>query len=152
MTHRRDRGHSAPRNGARDDFFVEGPEILDRAAAAPDDHNVNALHLADRGHRPCNVERRAFALYARRTNDDVGVRVAAPQHFDDVAHGSAVERRDNADLARQCRQRPLATLVEEPFARQPLLQLIERQLPGAEPFGLEMLADESGIRSWGRTR
>ena len=69
--------------------------------------------LSDRGHRPRDVERRAFALDARGTNDDVRVRVAPAQHLDDVADGGAVERRDDPDLPRQRRQRTLAARVEQ---------------------------------------
>jgi hypothetical protein len=36
----------------------------------------------------------------------------------------------------------LAALVEEAFARQPLFELIEGELPGAESFRLEVLADQ----------
>ena len=70
------------------------------------------------------------------------VGIAAAQHLDDVAHGRAVERRDDADLARQRRQRALAALVEQPFACEPLLELIERELQRAEALGLEVLADD----------
>jgi hypothetical protein len=72
----------------------------------------------------------------------VGVRVAPPQHLDDVVDGRAVERRDDADLARQRRQRALAPLVEQPLFGQARLQLLERQLPRAQPLGLELLADD----------
>ena len=65
--------------------------------------------------RARDVERRAFALHARRADDDVRVRVAAAQHLDDVAHRRAVERGDDADLARQRGQRALAARVEQPF-------------------------------------
>ena len=92
--------------------------------------------------RARDVERRALALHARRPDDDVRVGVAAAQHLDDVAHGGAVERGDDADLARQRRQRALAPRVEQPLGRQPLLQLLEGELPRAEPFGLEVLADD----------
>jgi hypothetical protein len=68
------------------------------------------------------------------------VGVAALEHLDDVAHRGAVERGDDPDLARQRGQRTLAFGVEQTGRRQPLLQLLERQLPRAEPFGLQVLA------------
>ena len=58
--------------------------------------------------------------------------IPAAQHLDDVANRRAVERRHDADLARQRRQRTLARRVEQPFGLQPLLQLIERELQRAE--------------------
>ena len=53
-------------NRPRDDLLVERPQILDRAAAAADDDDVDARHPADGGQRARDVERRAFALDARR--------------------------------------------------------------------------------------
>ncbi len=100
------------------------------------------LHLGDRPEPARDVERRAVALHARRPNHDVRVGVAAAQHLDDVAHGGAVERGDDADLAGQGRQRTLARLVEEAFGREPLLQLVEGELQRAEAFRLEVLADD----------
>ena len=40
-----------PRDRARDHFFVERPEVLDRAAAAADDDDVDARHAPDRPQR-----------------------------------------------------------------------------------------------------
>src|SRR5262249_32167478 len=54
----------------------------------------------------------------------------------------AVERGDDADLARERRQRALARGVEQSFVLQPLLQLVEGELQGAEPMRLEMLAHQ----------
>ena len=85
---------------------------------------------------------RALALHARRRDDDVGVRIAAPQHPDDVAQRRAVERGDDADAARQRRQRPLARLVEQALGGQPVAQLLEGQLQRAQPARLHVLADQ----------
>ena len=136
-------GTGDARDRARDDLLVERPEILDRSAAAADDDDVDAGHACDRRAAPRAISRRrALALHARRADHEVRVRVAPPQHLDDVADRRAVERRDDADLARQRRQRPLARRVEQPFGLQPLLQLIERELQRAETVRLEVLADE----------
>ena len=89
-----------------------------------------------------DVGGRAVPLHARRPDHEVRVRCAAPQHLDDVAQRRAVERRDDPDLARQRRQRPLARRVEEPFRLQLLLQLLERELQRAEPVRLHVLADD----------
>ena len=84
----------------------------------------------------------ALALHARGANDEMRVRIAAAEHFDDVANRRAVERRDDADLAGQRRKRALARRVEEPFGLQPPLQLIERELQRAEAVRLHALADD----------
>ena len=58
---------------ASDDFLVERPEILDRAAAAPGDDDVHARDLADCADRARDVARGALSLHARRTNDEMSV-------------------------------------------------------------------------------
>ena len=72
----------------------------------------------------------------------MGIRVSPPQHLDDVANRRAVERRDDADLARERRERPLPRRVEQPFRLQLLFQLLEGELQRAEAVRLEMLADQ----------
>ena len=54
----------------------------------------------------------------------------------------AVERGDDADLARQRRQRALARLVEQPLGREPLLQADRRRAAARRALGLEVLADD----------
>ena len=56
-----------------------------------------------------------------------------------VAQGGPAGRGHDADLARKARQRALAARVEEPLGLQPLLELLEGQLQGAEPARLEQL-------------
>jgi len=70
------------------------------------------------------------------------VRIAPPEHREDVANRRAVERRDDADAARQHRQRTLALGREEAFGLELPAQLIERQLQRAEAARFQPLADE----------
>ena len=56
--------------------------------------------------------------------------------------GRAVERRDDADAARQDRQRALARRVEQALGLQPALQLLEGGLQRAEAVRLERVADD----------
>ena len=136
-------GTGRGRDRAGHELLVERPEILDRAAAAPDDDDVDARDLARSRAAPAHdLGGRAVPLDARRPDHQVRVRMAAAQHLDDVAQRRAVERRHDADLARQRGQRPLARRVEEPFGLQLLLQLLERQLQRAEPVRLQVLADD----------
>src|SRR6185312_10514492 len=89
-----------------------------------------------------DLRRRAFALDLGRPDHDVHVAVPPAQDFQDVANRGAVERRDDADLARQRRQRALLRRIEQALRLQPLLQLLERELERAESLRLEMLADD----------
>src|SRR6185436_19395533 len=114
----------------------------DRAAATAGDDDVNARDLADRADRAGDVRCRAVALHPCRADDEVRGRVPALEDLDDVANRRAVERRDDADLARPERQRPLSRTIEQPFALEPRLQLIERELQRAESVRLPVLADD----------
>ena len=143
-------GHAG--DGARDDLLVEGPEILDRSAAAPDDDDVDARHATDRAKRaaisaaapsPCT-------RVGRITRCALGWR--RREHLDDVAERRAVERRDDADLARQRGQRPFARRVEQPFGLQLLLQLLERQLQRAEAVRLAGARRRADTRPSARRR
>ena len=67
----RDDRHRRARDGARHDLLVEGPQILDRSAAAPDDDDVDARHAGDCAQAAGDFERRALALDAGRTDDEV---------------------------------------------------------------------------------
>ena len=138
----RNNRHGTARNGTRDALLVECPEVFNRAAAAPDDDDVDAGDTPDRPQPRRNIRSGVVSLHAHRANDEMRVRVAAAEHFDDVANGRAVERRHDADLAGERGERPFARLVEQSFALQPLLQLVERELKSAEPLGLHVLANE----------
>ena len=59
--------------------------------------------------------------------------------------GRAAERGRDADVAREERQRPFARLVEESLRREPLLQLLERELERAAAERLEPIDDELQI-------
>ena len=72
----------------------------------------------------------------------MGIRIAAPQHVDDVAQRRAVERRDDANLAGQGRERPFPRGLEQPFGLEPPLELLEGQLAGTHPVRLQVLADD----------
>ena len=129
-------------DGPRHDFFVERPQIFDRAASAPDDDDVDARHLDDVLDAAGDFGRGALSLHARGANDEMRVRIPSAEHFDDVANRRAVERRDDADFAGQGRERALARGVEQPLGLEPPLQLIEGELQCAEAMRLHALAHD----------
>src|SRR5262249_43279011 len=73
-------------------------------------------------------------------DDQMRVRVPASEHLDDVADRRALERGDDADLARQGRKRSFATDVEEAVLLQLLFQLFECELERAKSLWLHVLA------------
>ena len=106
-------GMRARRDGAHRHLLVEGPEILDRAAAARDDQKVGARHRPPGGdgveaaHRRRDFLGRAVPLHAHRPDQHVA-RKAVAQPMQDVADHRAGRRGDDADDARQIRDRLLA--------------------------------------------
>src|SRR5437763_7433596 len=72
----------------------------------------------------------------------MSVRIPPPQYFDDVANRGAVERRHDANLARQRRQGAFPRRVEQAFLLQTLFQLFECELQRTESLRFEMLADK----------
>ena len=111
-------------------------------AAPPDDDDVDAGDAGDRLERAGDVIAGAVALDAHRPHDQVRIRMPAAQDLDDVLERGAVERGDDADLARQGGNRALARGANRPSACSLRLQLLERELQRAAALRLEMLADE----------
>ena len=75
-------------------------------------------------------------LHAHRIDLHVQAFEAASQDVEDVANGRAVRAGDHGDALRQHRDGPLAVGVEEPFIRQPFLELLEGELQRAQARGL----------------
>src|SRR5204863_2929518 len=127
---------------ARDALIVESPEVLLRAATAPDDQDVGAAvarHGVDRGR---DLGGGAVALHAHGAEDDSHFRAASLDDFDDVADRSSRDRGDEGDAARKARQRALPRGVKETLLEEPALQLLERELRGADPLGLDRVDRE----------
>jgi hypothetical protein len=149
----RDDGHDGCADGARQLLLVEGPEVFGRAAAAPDDDDVDALFAAPLGERALvevvqeadgltDFGARPLALDARRGEEHVDRARAAREHRQDVADGRAGRRSHHADAAREERQRPLQLLVEEALGRQPVAQLLEGDAQRARAHGVQGFDDQ----------
>ena len=112
VAHARDYRQYGIEDGLRDDFLVECPQVLDRAAATRDDQYIgfgarvrSADCLRDRF-------RSAVALDRRRINNDCERGPASFQRRDEVAQRRCAGRSHNADHARIRGQGPLATRRE----------------------------------------
>ena len=120
-------------------LVVERPQVLERAAPPSHDDHVDAAERVELADALGHLGGGAVALDAGRRQHDVDLAEALaddPQH---VADGGAAGRGHDADLAREPRQRALAARVEEALGRQPLLELLEGQLQGAEATRLQQL-------------
>src|SRR6266850_1905262 len=110
-----DHGNFGSEDGARDDFFVEGPQIFHRAAAAGEDEHVHNFSQIEEFQRLDDFLGGAFALHAHGINGQVHVRETPRQDAHNVAHGGAARRGDDADAAGKKRQRFLARRIEKAF-------------------------------------
>src|SRR5262249_5982085 len=127
-----------------DGFFIERPEVLDRAAAAADDQDIwprNALqqmHAPDRG---ADFARGAVALNFCVGDDDVR-RPAREDDFQQVLYRRAGGARHDADDPRERRDRALAFLIEETFRGKLAFELLERDRQRAGAQRLHAVDDE----------
>ena len=136
------RGDLGAGDRARELLVVERPEILHRAAAPPDDDDVDFGDAHYGRERADQIRGGAFALHLRRADDDTRVRMALGEDADDVAHCGAVERRDDANATGQHRQRAFAGRLEQAFALEFPFQLLERDLERAGAGRLEGVGDQ----------
>src|SRR5947208_2374120 len=66
---------------------------------------------------------------------------SAEQNVHDVPQPRAIARGDNADGARQKRNRTFARALEQSFGREPLLELLECDLKRSNPARLDFICD-----------
>ena len=120
-------------DGAHDGLLVEGPQVLERAAAAGDDDDVHGeargrvRPAAEAAQRPHDGLLGARALDLAGAHDDARQGPAARDDAVHVVEDRAGQRGDDADAARPARQGPLARGVEEAFRREASLERLEAQ-------------------------
>ena len=105
--------HPALKNRTRNDLFIECPQILDRSASAPHDHNIHILFFQhpDSLH---DTFRCAFPLHLGRTEDQLYIRISSGGNIDDIPHRSSRRCRHDPDFFYKLRNRPLVLLCEHP--------------------------------------
>ena len=118
--------HRAPGHRADDTLVAERQQVLEAAAAAGEDDDVDLGLRADRAQRLRDGRRRPRALHERLGDEHSRRREAGLDGDDDVSLGGGVVPGHEADPARDARQRPLALGREQPFRRELLLQPLER--------------------------
>ena len=142
MAHGGDHRHGTGGDGARHGLFVEGPEILQGAAAAAHNHHVRPLRAAEVLETPDYFLHRALALHQRGEEADVQAGEAARQNLDHVRDGGAARRGDDPDAPREARQRTFSFGREEALGGEFLLELLEGQLQRAQPLGFQQFDQE----------
>ena len=123
--------------GTDDGLVAEGKEILEAAAAAGDDHDVDRGVGRDAPQRRGDAAAGARALDAGLGDDDVGGREPGLDAGDDIAAGGRIGARDDADRAREARQRALALGREQALGGEHALEPLDRGEVVAEPDPLD---------------
>src|SRR5437763_17158651 len=95
---------------ARDDFFIELPQIFNATTAARDhdeiDRRKDLVRRGELANGHCNFLRRAGPLHAHRVDQNLQPRRATTEHVQNVADSCAAWRSDNPDPMRECWPRP----------------------------------------------
>ncbi len=125
MTNCRDDRDAAPRDRASHLRFVEGPQVLERASPATDDHHVNARFVGDPVQRSSDRAGGALSLDPRRADQHLHRWVPSRQHMQNVTDGRAIEGRHDSDPPRQDGQRALSGGIEQAFFFKRAFQLLE---------------------------
>ena len=129
--------HRAAGERAHDGLVAERQEILEAAAAARHDHDVDGRVRGDAAERGRDAGACRRALHARLGDHDVRRREPRLDRGDHVAARCRVGAGDDADRAREARQRPLALRREQPLRRQHALEALDRGEMVAEPDALD---------------
>ena len=132
MAHRGDDRDGGGGDRPRSDLLIKCPQVLERAAAAPDDQDVEAaqpVQVLDPGR---HLSPRARALHAHRPHDDAARGPAPPEHRPHVVDHGAAERGDDADRTREAQQGALAPGGEQALGPEAGLQLLEGELQRAQ--------------------
>src|SRR5439155_9134631 len=137
-----DNGDRAGVNGAGDDLFVEGPELLDGAAAAGDDDGVDAPDAVELADGLGDADRRLCALDGRGREDDFGEGPAAGEDVRDVMEDGAGGRGNDADAGGEAGQGAFAGLVEKAVGGELLPEAFEFRLASAHSGRLYEIDDQ----------
>jgi hypothetical protein len=86
-------------DGADNFFFIENPEIFERAATARDYQDVYDFSTIEELNSADNFRGGAIALDAHGVQSQMHVAEAAAQDANDIANGGAARRGDEADAA-----------------------------------------------------
>ena len=136
-----DDGRDAGIDGAGHGFFVEAPQVFQRAAAAGQDQCIKAPCIGQL-ERPDDLRRGFAALYGGGDQGQFDLRRPAAEHADDVANHGPGGRADNADALRVSGQGDLALGAEQAFGAEFFLQRIEGQAQRAVAGGFHGIEDQ----------
>src|SRR5262249_37030610 len=124
-------------DGVSDHLFVEGPEVLDAAAAAAHNEDVDATQAVEKMKGGSDLLSRTLALDPCGADPNLGDRPAAAEDFEHIPHGSPRGACPQSDPAGVARERFLALRIEVSQTEELFAQLAKGQLQGALALGLK---------------
>src|SRR5260370_23018772 len=119
-----DYGYFRSEDGGGDFFFIESPEIFERATAAGEDQNVDHAPAIEELHGTHDFRGCALALHAHGIDGEMHMPKAPAQDAHHVADGGAAWVRDQPDAARLKRQPLLPLAGLDTFRSRPLPALL----------------------------
>lgn len=134
-----DHRHGAGGDCARDGLLVEGPQILERAAATRQNYDLRPLAASKIFERAADRFDRSLALHQRGIQAKMQTRETPLQNLKHVADDGSSGRCNEADPAGQFRERAFAGGLKEPFGGEFPLELFKGKLEGAVALGLDQL-------------
>ena len=147
VAHRRDNRQLTGGDRPGDDFLVEGPQVLEGAAAATDDQCIElnfALPLPAVG--PLNgrgdLPGGSLALHGDREQGYLDARAAPAQHCEDVVDGGAGGGGDDPEVGDARRQGFFAGRIEQALGQQAGLEFLERCLQRARAGLFKVFHDQ----------
>ena len=145
MADGRDDRHRAGGERADEPLVAEREEILEAAAAAGEDDDVDLGRVADLAERLGDRGGGARALDVGLGDEDPGGREARGDRGQHVSLRRGVVARDEPDASRKARQRPLALGREEAFGCELALQALESGEMVAEAEALDREGPEAKV-------
>ena len=146
VPHRRNHRQLHRRDRARDDFFVEAPQILETAATTAHHHRVRPWQTVFLGaiqhpQRLRDLMLRAAALHTHRIDQHTHPRRATRQNVQHVANRRARWRRHQCHHIRETRNRLLPRRIKQTLGMQLALQRLKTRLQAALPARLHLPHD-----------
>src|SRR6202050_368967 len=126
-----DDGNFGSDNRANENFFVEGPQIFERASSARNNDHFHRFHTIEITQGRHNFTRREISLDLHGIQHYVRVGKSPLQDTQNIENGGSGGRGDHADTTRQQGQRLFSTFVEQALVSETLFQLFEGDLQSA---------------------
>ena len=104
-------------------FFVKGPQILDRTAATPHNQDISQFFAVKEFNSRSNFRRSVLALHLNRIKQKLYALISPARHCYDVTHSGTCRRGNNSHSARMQRQLLFTLRRKQAGTLQLLLQL-----------------------------